>query len=773
MSLGVRLLWRARSRISPVQGLSLVPRESRNPLFASRIQARCWLSSSSAEAAAPAGEPTDPTLEKSSEKADRVEKADRSLRSKSGRTSQHSAWAKTTSTSSTSRMARRWLFPRHVAKKQIPGPQANPLVKQPIQYPDRLSSRRSLRRHVVSSRRQELHEHIRTASGKPANTWHSTLDFMIRHTPKFGEILDFKVGIGKRARVQAQATLSELDTNLWQIQQRHHCKIHIVSGFEEDEPLILSLTGTDVSVRESLLEIVRNIGKVFAVRVLDPKLQISSPETWKGSSQGQLPIQLLGDDESASEDDIVTVYGHSAELARMAQRPKHKLYQLTTRANEIPKPTSWTKSSFEQYVAKLVFARVPTHLHKSLYPVGPDHQSIVVQLLTDLFTSEDLRAVASVAALKLALRFIHIPGPKFGPAARTIMYEAELQHLPLDAEAFHILLISASKAGDLGGFNSIVRAMQKKGHYMRVETWTAFLSMIQDPHIKYFVMRKMRSRGLRRLQPVLEELGRQNIILDLERRAGTEMNMQQMLNVQDRRYGPSWLNTITLNRMIYVIGAQGNLRACHELLDLVVSNQRVQLVGYTLNTMMTNTKSIPQKLALLSRWPGLEPDNLTYKLLFKMAWKQRLPNMLRVIWRYAAFSGLSSSHMRHTLDKVLRPSLVLSNNLAFLKAWEDAIFGSSELAASRLPEPNGFGAAELMKKYIKDAGNLRPLVGLGAKLQEAYDMDMRIHKLNGEGVEVLSMRESLTVDIPLGPKQRHAGALEVRVSYPSFRCIST
>lgn len=655
MSLGVRSLWRARSRVSPVQGLSLVPRESRNMLFASRIQARCWLSSS-AEAPSSAGELTDFTFKKLVDKSARVEKADRALRSKAEMTPQHSAWAKTTSASSTSPMARRWLFPRRVAKRRVLGPQADPLIKQPIQYPDRLSSRRSLCRHIVSTRRQDLHEYVRTALGKPANDWHSTLDFMIRHTPKFGEILDFKVGIGRRARVQAQATLSELDTNLWQIQQRHHCKIHIVSGFEEDEPLILSLTGTNVSVRESLLEIIRTIGKVFAVRVLDPNLQISAAETSKGSSRDQLPIQLLSDDESASEDDIVTVYGHNADFARMAQRPKHKLYQLTTRASEIPKPTIWTKSSFEQYVAKLVCARMPTHLHKALYPVGPDHQSTVVQLLTDLFTSEDLRAAVSVAALKLALRYILGPGPRFRPAARTIMYEAELQHLPLDAEAFHILLISASKAGDLGEFNSIVRAMQKKGHYMRVETWTAFLTMIQDPRIKYFIMRKMRSRGLQRLQPILDELGRQNMILDLERGTGTKMSIQHLLQVQDRWYGPSWLNTITLNRMIYVIGAQGSLEACHELLDLVVSNRRAQLDAYTLNTMMTNTKSIPQKLALLSRWPGMEPDDLTYKLLFKMAWKQRLPNMLRVIWRYAAFSGLSSSHMRHTLTKLLRPA---------------------------------------------------------------------------------------------------------------------
>ncbi|KAI1756047.1 hypothetical protein F4782DRAFT_484610 [Xylaria castorea] len=727
MSLGVRSLWRARPCISLVQRLPSVPRESRNLLFASKIQTRCWLSSS-AESPSPAGEP------------------------------EHAVSSRTvTSTSPPYPTAPRRLSLRRLVKRRVPGPHATVLIKQPIRCPGRLASQRSLRKHVVSTRRQALYDYARNALDKHASDWRTTLDIMIRHTPKFGEILDFKVAIGKRTAAQARANLSELDTNLWQTQQKHHCKIHVESGFQEDEPLILSLSGTSVSVRESLSEIVRAVGKVSGVRVLDPTLQISGDEVWKGSNQGQLPIQLLGDGESASEDDIVTVHGHNADFVRMAQRPEHKPYQLTTRADKVPRPTVWTKSSFEQYVAKLVFARVPTHLHKSLYPAGEDHQSTVVRLLTGLFTSEDLRAAVSVAALKLALRFIHSQGPVSRPAARTIFYGVQLQHLPLDAEAFQIFLTSASKASDLDSFNSILRAMLRRGHYIRVETWTAFLAMIQDPQIKLHIMRKMRSRGLHHLRPILEELGRQNVMMDLERRPGTEVDIQRLLHAQDGQYGPSWLDTITLNRMINVIGIRGNLGACYELLDLVDRHRRARPDQYTLNTMITHTRSIPQKIALLSRWPGLEPNRVTYNQLFQVAWRQRLPNMLRVIWRYCAFANLTSSHMRHNVTKLMHSELVLSKNQTFLKVWEDVILGQSELVATRLLDPDdsrGSGAKQLMDKYTEDAGWLRPLARLEAKLQEAYDMDMRIHKLSKEGVEVSpAIREAHTVNIPLGIKQ--------------------
>ncbi|KAI1421550.1 hypothetical protein F5Y12DRAFT_800867 [Xylaria sp. FL1777] len=758
MSLGVKSLWRAQSRIGLVQGLSLVPREFRNVPTGSTPQARCRFSST-AEFLFPKGE-----LETSAVREDEPR------RYPARKTPLRVAWGNTTSISSLTYppAARGRRFLRRMVKKQVLSSRATPMIKPAIPYPSPRLSRRSLRKHVHSMRRQAFHEYTRSALNKIPNDWRSTLDFMLRHTPKFGDVLDFKIGIGKAAAAEARATLSGLDTNLWQIQQRHHCKIRIETGYNEDEPLVLSLSGTTVSVRESLLELVRTLGRVSAVRVLDAALQVSSPEFWRGSVQGQSPIQLLGDDEVAAEDETLTVYGQNNDFVHMARRPKHRLYKLTRRADEITRPTVWTKSSFEQYVAQLVFARVPTHLHRSLYPVGLDHQETVVSLLTSLFSSEDLRASTSVAALKMALQFIHSRGSGFRPAARTIFYQAELQRLPLDAEVFRSFLISAVRDGDLQGFNSTLRAMHKKGHYMRAETWTGFLTMIQNPRIKSYIMRRMRSRGLHRVPSILAEIGRQKVMLDLQRHLDSKMNIPRLLHSQDSLYGPAWLNTLTLNRMIEGLGSREDLEACHELLDLVDRGRRVRADHYTLNTMITHTRSIPQKIALLSRWQGLGPDDVTYRQLFQAAWRQRLPNMLRVIWRYGVFANLTGSQMRHTLTILMRPELVVSKNRTLLKEWEDVILGRAELAAGRAESsvPNlakPFGAVQLMSMYRKDAGIRRPLVPLGTKLQEAYDMDMRIHKLIKEGVEMSSaMRESLTIDIPLGVEQtgKHSASNE-------------
>lgn len=745
MSLGLRLLWRAGSRIGLDRGLSSAPGGPRHPVSNSTLQtqARRWLSSPS-ESPLPLAKHGPLVLG-----------AVGVVGSKAEGNATLVAPAQTTSTRSPA--AHRKRSERREVKARVLNQHSTPMIKQRINYSDRRASYRSLRKHNNSVRRQLRYDHAQEALNKPAVNWRLVLDFMIHHTPKHGDLLDFKVGIGRGAAAQARANLSELDTNLWQIQKRNGCKIRIESGSHGNVPLVLSLSGTHPSVQGSLLELIGVVGRVSAVRVLDRARQISLSELWKGDHQHRSPIRLLGDEESAAEDETVTLYGSTVEFASLAHPPMPKPYQLTTRADAIPEPAVWTQSSFEQYVSSLVLGRVPTHLHGALYSDGPSHQMTVVNLLTNIFRSEDTTAAISVSALNMALRFIHSCGPGFRPAARALFYQSQLQHLPIDAETFHVFLTSASRGSDLNSFYSTLKAMQRRGHYMRAETWTAFLAMIHDPQIKQQIMRKMRSRNLHRLQPVLEELGRQNAVLELERGIRKDMSVEEFIHTQNNLYDKSWLDTMTLNRMIDIIGSNGKLEACDELLQLAEHNKRARPDHYTLNTLMIHTPSVPKKIALLSRWPHIEPDVVTYQQLFRTAWKGRCPNMLGVVWRYAVFAGLTNPSMRNSLTKLARAGPTSSNKQAFLKAWEDAIFGRDELAMGRRlssHDPNGFGAAQLMAQYLEDAGEERPLVDLETKLKEAYDLDMRIHKFGGEGIMTPSMMENFTVKIPLNGRRQ-------------------
>ncbi|KAI1118449.1 hypothetical protein F5Y14DRAFT_214857 [Nemania sp. NC0429] len=790
MSLGVESLWRARCCFCLVQGHSLFPGEFRYLLFGGRSQARYRLFSSAAASSVSAS--SSPVSSSSaffsslgglasggfeSRKPNFVEDAGRTPQADvdgEGRGPTLGNMAPTASPTARGRIS-----PRDEAQTRVLGPRAAAAIDPPAPRPGRPIHRRNLRKHIASARRQALVEYARWDLRKPRDDWRWTLNFMIRHTPKVGEVLDFKVRIGRGTAAQARAAFSELDTTLWQLQQRHHCKIHIESGLRGHEPLILNLSGASVSIHKSLSELTKAVGPVLGVRVLDSSLPISWPEkeTDRDRDQGAAEIRVPSHGNSVDEVEPGTIARGATAFAEMAQRPKHriKLYRLMTRADRIPRPAVWTKSSFERYVAELTFARVPTHLHRALYPVGLSHQATVVQLLTGLFCSEELRGAASASALKMALHYIQARGPMFRPAARAIFYQAELRHLPLDAETFQTFLTSASRARDLQAFNSILTAMYRKGHSTQPAAWISFLPMIRDPRMLYHTIRRMRSRGLLRLRPILEQIGRQRAVLHLERHARGDSSIRQLLDVHDRWYGRSWLDTMTLNRMVDVLAARGNLGACYDLLDLTVPGGRLRADEYTLNTMITHTRGILRKAALLSRWPGLEPDGVTYQQLFQAAWRQRLPNVLRVVWRYSVFAGLTNSLMRHTLTKFMRADSAAGKNDAvmnqetpvegkptsamseskkhnFLKAWEDVILGPYQPVAG---QPKISGAAQLIRKYMDKAGPVRPLVPLESKIREAYDLDMKIHALNRQGVEITPiMRKSLTVKINVGIKER-------------------
>jgi len=735
------------------QGLSLVPRGSRNWLSKNqqfstqhRISSttkRCSLSTGSAEHIAVSN-------------AETKNKECEALRNDAAGTALESSLGETRlgapSTSNRQVPRKRDTF-RHVAKTRLPSELSNPLITPATRYPSRRASHNALRKQVAAARRLSLTEYIGEELGKPKNTWSSTLSFMLQHTPEYSEVSDFRIGIEKGEILLAHATLREFEAEVWELRRKHECKVRIESNARDGALIILSLSGTNISIRELLSELVRIVGKISAVKVLDERQETSLLEDLGNRSDRQYLIPPPDSGEHGAKDEKNAVFKYiDTDLVGEYGYRRRSPYKLTQRADHIPRPAVWTEDSFEQYVADLVFAQVPAHLNHSLYPVGkPDHQSTVVGLLTELFTSEDLQSFISAPAVKMALSYINKRGSVFLPEARTIFYQAELRRL-VDAETFQSSLAQTSQAGNLRAFRSALGAMCKRGHYVGAGVWKAFLKMVKDPVIKLNIMNTMRSRRLHLLPSVRAELGRQTALIFLRRPENRDKDIRSLLAAQNRTYGTSWLNTMTINQMLDILGAHGNLGACDELLEYMETSQRARPDQYTLNIMMTHTRSIPRKIALLSRWPELRPDAVSYQLLFSTAWRQRLPNMLGVVWRYSVFAGHTSFKMRQSLTMLVRPQTDMSKRMWSLKAWEDVVFGRDVLAAGRLlhiDNPESFGAWTLMKQYMEDAGERRPLVGLGPKLQEAYEMDMKIKNLQREGGKSTSSG-NLAVEIPLG-----------------------
>ncbi|KAI0152764.1 hypothetical protein GGR57DRAFT_157206 [Xylariaceae sp. FL1272] len=631
------------------------------------------------------------------------------------------------------------------------------LIKQPVDYAAPYARKQSYRKHDKSLGQQAWQAAVRETGPKsttPMPTWQETLDFMRRHTPKYGESLDLKVHVGRDSADHARQTFSELDTNLWQIQRRHQCRVAVDSGRFADEPLVFSLSGPTASVRNALLEVVGAVGRVSAIRNHEESLKLSLDDLPKALREGPNPVTIHdirdnGRVPELSKDQVLNIFNYNRFMTTMTETPPAKrLYNLMVRADDIPLPAEWSQLEFVRYIVKLTCGKVPRHLYASLYPAGPDHDETVAQLLVKLFGTDDLRPHMTTTALKAAIGFLSGQGPRFRPEIRAIWGQAIKLHLEIDAPCFNYFLRAASKAGDLEGFNDVLREIVRRGHYMQSDTWRAFLLMVQDPVAKFHIITRWKSMGLSHLQEGYVDMVRQIVLLECQALPESGISAKQFIEKQHRAYGSKWLDVMTANHIIYTLGSQGNGEGCFQVLDALEGGvmRNAAPNNHTLGAMLTHQRTILGKVAVLERLSTLTPDRVDYHVLFQAAYKRGLPNVVKVVWRYAAFSGSTTPGMLHSLAKVMRDDA--GGTRSTLQAFQDTIFGRDELAAARLT-PDA-GPTWLINKYFLDAGAKRPSVPLATKLREAYEMDMKIKALVKEGREVTpEMREELTVEIPM------------------------
>ncbi|KAI2624995.1 hypothetical protein GGR54DRAFT_594438 [Hypoxylon sp. NC1633] len=764
MSLESRLLLRAHSCTARVNGFSMVSKGQHNPLLFQPSSPQRFSS-----------------LSPSTGKAASVVKLEKGRNGK-------------------------WLIEK---KKSNAKPVDSALIRQAVQFPDKKETRRSFRKHVRSAATQAFYEaayDIDPFTGlKTESTVQSTFDFMMRHTPQIGEALYFRVILGKGVAAEARELLLQPDMRLSQISQRNESVIRIEETSPESGELVLALSGYENSVLKSLLEIVGVVGKITAIRVSDPAWESVLRDLWRTIEADRPGFQLLGNKEVAVDDRTATV------LLAFPQSMKYKNYTLTKRADEIARPTEWTKVTFEEYVAALVHGQVPTHLARSLYPGNsPDHQSTVISILTELFTSEHTKEAASVSALKMAIRYIESRGFGFHQKSRDIFIQAESMGLPMDAEIFDIFLVTASKAKALINFNSILRMMVRKGYPPQSRAWAAFMEMVQDPKVKRSMIQKLIQAGYNRNPAIRRTIVRQIAMNNLEKlftdplppaleaeklvdgpldslqktaRDRQELSTQDKeLVIQDyiedqNKHGSGWLDTMTLNRIVDVLGAHKRVDLCFGFLEVVSASRVVSADVVTLNTILTHV-STPELLAevlqsVLRFWPKLTPDNVTYEILFRTAWKRRCPNMLRVIWRYAAFAKKTTSKLRYRMERLFDERFQLrSKRRGFYKGWEDMIAGLSDFAEIRALDPDEHNSQQVIIECASHAGRMKPIVPFATKLKEAQLMDKKIHKLVYDQVDMSpSMIESLSVDIPcvrLVPRDREDGGKGEEAIEPQF-----
>ncbi|KAK7931692.1 hypothetical protein PG985_002404 [Apiospora marii] len=637
-------------------------------------------------------------------------------------------------------------------------PSNQALVFPAMRYPARHETLRSARKHRISADRQELFDFWRAEKEQPPTNWQSILGLLIKYTPQFGRLFDFKVVVGKAVAQKVLEILTGSTAASASITQRRSgCIVRTEHVDHETEVVTLSLSGAEHPVRKALSDILRAVGSVTAVRVMDPDSKEILLDLWAQKNNEPLSIKMLGETEAAQGANSLTLRKGVAYERRL---PAFRYYTLNHHANNIKRPTQWTAENLEAYIAALVHGVVPSHQVGAIYGTErgtPKHKETVAAILVELFQSEETQSIISTNALHLALAFMQEGGLSLRSEARTIFNQAEIRKVPMDTQTCNLFLKGCATAGDLDGFSSTVKLMLRKGYHPDSRTWVELLHLVQDVQAKQAIVAKMERKGLARIQSTLVQVGSHMAPFKLQSCFRKLSGMEQFILDQDQVHGQEWLTTTTLNRLLDVLGRNSRLDLCNDMLDYAAASGRVRPDSVTLNTMITHGRNLRDHISTIrsmrERWATVLPDEVTFNLLFQIAWQNRGPNQLRVIWRYASFANLTSPHLRSKFDLLLRESHNLTGRRALLKTWEDVIFGQDELRTLRRRHGDHLSSARIAKFYGAQTLVYEPSTDLSSKLLAAYEMDRAVHAaLKAGDIMTPSARSSFVVDIPLRPR---------------------
>ncbi|GAB7358654.1 hypothetical protein MBLNU230_g3883t1 [Neophaeotheca triangularis] len=356
------------------------------------------------------------------------------------------------------------------------------------------------------------------------------------------------------------------------------------------------------------------------------------------------------------------------------------------------------------------------------------------------------------------------------------------------APIYDRVLASCAQAQSVVDFRHSLALMLQQNFQPTADTWIHFHTLISLRFEREAgtVADKMREKGILSSPPVCAAIVQNTIERSLSQHLGDNESFGAFISKIDSRWpGIRWLTRSTGNRMLKLLLARGQRDNAFLVFDLMLS-RRVLPKADTLNTFLASPyrdQDLPGILAILARFDEtctkpIAFNQYTYRMLFKIAWRKRYWNVLRVVWRYAVCAGFVDFPMQDTIQKSLtaplQPTLSPKSKKGTTGSRQEifhALAGkfaiglidglkSQSQESDAKPEPEtptetpaentftlktrrssllSLSATEtsttrlhslrsLLKAELSEVQSLRPCVPILAKLQEALEKDLRWKK---------------------------------------------
>ena len=345
-------------------------------------------------------------------------------------------------------------------------------------------------------------------------------------------------------------------------------------------------------------------------------------------------------------------------------RPGYQFTQM--HAAKVPRPCTWSTDNFKDYVAALVKSSVTGARHQQLYNAGDSHLKSVTRILHQLFDDPQWNAYISISACNMAMSFFYKISQM--SEARLILSLMEDRGLLTSSESFNITLSGAVHLKDVGNFEYILRQMIERGIKPNAETWMIFYRISDSDQARSEIYQCMRDKGVLQDPSVFNTFLKLTICDVLVRQFEKGCSITSLLDYLNRLDGAKlWLSPDIGNVILDEIGKRSPMR------DVIKVLKHLEQLGMrfdevTMNTMLHHC--LPNKdhddaieiIRCLRERHKLRPGKLAYEALFRQAWRSRLYNCSKVVWRYACLEGFVTKGMR---------ILVINNLLRELPAEPD------------------------------------------------------------------------------------------------------
>ena len=408
--------------------------------------------------------------------------------------------------------------------------------------------------------------------------------------------------------------------------------------------------------------------------------------TW--SQDWQVPLSLLKL-HYKPEHECTMLWGPQAAWSN----PQKIIRQV--RVDQIPRPQVWSVITFKSYVEDLTRSTVDRLVQRQIYGNKGSHVNAVANVLEKLFQDTGMKSFLSLKACNIALHFFY--ESCMISKARVLVTYMEKLHLKLEPETFDIILRGSAANKDLHNYTYHLQSMIKRGYKPNPRTWSSLLMAVDSSEARASIVQAMRERKMLKSLSVSRDVVDLTIRDEVAKHIDGRKEMSALFTAMDTRYAPGWLTVSGANIILDEISMRQSAWQAFDLLK-EIRNRVSRLDKVSLNTLLSHCSHIRAHdltIDVLNYFEvnhSIIPAQKEYEVLFKQAWRSRLYNFAKVIWRSACMDTAVTFKMQKLVMESLtfempdRPGSEPKSRADIWKAAAGKVVVGVELAAKESEE---------------------------------------------------------------------------------------